>query len=96
MSTSALTASLTSSLGIYAVLKLTKKNWVEFKTKTVMSLMAQGLACHLDGTVKTPQPLPHSHDKDDKLVVLVTDKLKTTTEEEIDVEVARAPGAIRR
>ena len=88
MSTSASTALLTSSSGIYAVLKLTEKNWVEFKTKTVMSLMARGLAHHLDGTVKTPQPLPHSCDKDDKLIVLVTDKLKTATEEEIEANYA--------
>ncbi|KIN97168.1 hypothetical protein M404DRAFT_117201, partial [Pisolithus tinctorius Marx 270] len=48
----------TTSSGIYAMPKLTEKNWVEYKTKTVMSLTARGLACHLDGTVSTPQPLP--------------------------------------
>ncbi|KIM59039.1 hypothetical protein SCLCIDRAFT_38751, partial [Scleroderma citrinum Foug A] len=47
-----------TSSGIYAVPKLTEKNWVEYKTKTVMSLTAQGLARHLDGTVSAPQPLP--------------------------------------
>ncbi|KIJ09317.1 hypothetical protein PAXINDRAFT_36789, partial [Paxillus involutus ATCC 200175] len=55
-------ATTTSMSGIYAVPKLTEKNWVEFKTKTVMSLTAQGLSCHLDGTVKIPKPLPISLD----------------------------------
>ncbi|KAG2138548.1 hypothetical protein DEU56DRAFT_701390, partial [Suillus clintonianus] len=49
-----------STSGIYAVPKLTEKNWVEFKTKSVMSLTARGLNRHLDGTVKVPQPLPMS------------------------------------
>ncbi|KAG2155174.1 uncharacterized protein EDB93DRAFT_1080289, partial [Suillus bovinus] len=49
-----------STSGIYAVPKLTEKNWVEFKMKTVMSLTARGLNRHLDGTVKVPQPLPRT------------------------------------
>ncbi|KAG1750034.1 uncharacterized protein EDB91DRAFT_1013822, partial [Suillus paluster] len=51
-----------SALGIYAVLKLTKKNWVKFKTKTIMLLTARSLNHHLDGTIKIPQPLPLSSD----------------------------------
>ncbi|KAG0696742.1 hypothetical protein DFH29DRAFT_1004338 [Suillus ampliporus] len=51
-----------SGSGIYAVLKLTDRNWVEFKTKTVMSLTARGLNRHLTGTVKVPKPLKLSTD----------------------------------
>ncbi|KAG0698282.1 hypothetical protein DFH29DRAFT_810525, partial [Suillus ampliporus] len=51
-----------STLGIYAVPKLTDKNWVEFKTKTIMSLTARGLNRHIDGTMKIPKPLPMSAD----------------------------------
>ncbi|KAF8833830.1 hypothetical protein BDN67DRAFT_916187, partial [Paxillus ammoniavirescens] len=55
-------ATTTSTSGIYAVPKLTEKNWVKFKTKTVMLLTARGLSRHLDGTVKIPKPLPVSSD----------------------------------
>ncbi|KAG1719973.1 uncharacterized protein EDB91DRAFT_1065146, partial [Suillus paluster] len=51
-----------SALGIYAIPKLTKKNWVKFKTKTVMLLTARSLNCHLDSTIKIPQPLPFLSD----------------------------------
>ncbi|KAG0693619.1 hypothetical protein DFH29DRAFT_816173 [Suillus ampliporus] len=51
-----------STSGIYAVPKLTDKNWVEFKTKTIMSLMAHSLNSHIDGTIKIPKPLPMSAD----------------------------------
>ncbi|KAI6098286.1 hypothetical protein EDD16DRAFT_1498642 [Pisolithus croceorrhizus] len=73
--------SLTSSSGIYAVPKLINTNWVEFKIKTIMSLQAQGLACHLEGTVKVPEPLPC--DPNDSGKILKFDKSKLATEEEI-------------
>jgi len=84
MSTSASTPLITSLLGIYAVPKLTETNWVQFKTKTVMSLRAQGLAHHLDGTVKTPHYLPQDHDKNGQPVTLIADKLRSATETEIE------------
>jgi len=84
MSTSASTLSITSSSGIYAVPKLTEMNWVEFKTKTMMSLRAQGLARHLDGTVKTPYYLPQDHDKNGQPVTLIADKSRSATETEIE------------
>jgi len=84
MSTSASTPSITSSLGIYAVPKLTEMNWVKFKTKTMMSLRARGLAHHLDGTVKTPPYLPQECDKDNRLVTLIADKSRNAMETEIE------------
>jgi hypothetical protein len=51
-----------STSGICAVPKLTKNHWVEFKTQTVMSLTGRGLNCHLDGSVRVPQPLPRLTD----------------------------------
>ncbi|KAI6115780.1 hypothetical protein EDD16DRAFT_1482461 [Pisolithus croceorrhizus] len=73
--------SLTLSSGIYAVPRLTNTNWVEFKTKTMMSLWAWGLACHLEGTVKVPESLPH--DPSNSRKILKSNKSKLATEEEI-------------
>ncbi|KIK32345.1 hypothetical protein CY34DRAFT_101668, partial [Suillus luteus UH-Slu-Lm8-n1] len=70
-----------STSGIYAVPKLTEKNWIEFKTKTVMSLTARGLNRHLDGTVKAPQPLPRTPDGKK---ILLHDKLTEATETDIE------------
>ena len=84
MSLPAATATVTSS-GIYAMPKLTEKNWVEYKTKTVMSLTARGLARHLDGTVSAPQPLPVD-ERSGKL--LVTDKSRDATDMEIEEHLA--------
>jgi hypothetical protein len=70
-----------STSGIYAVPKLTEKNWIEFKMKTVMSLTARGLNCHLDGTVKAPQPLPRTPDGKK---ILLHDKSTEATETDIE------------
>ncbi|OJA11038.1 hypothetical protein AZE42_07195 [Rhizopogon vesiculosus] len=70
-----------SGSGIYAVPKLTDRNWVEFKTKTVMSLTARGLNRHLTGTVKVPKPLKLSADG---TKTLLDDGKTEATEAEIE------------
>jgi hypothetical protein len=70
-----------STSGIYVVPKLTKKNWVEFKTKTVMSLTVRGLNRHLDGSVRVSQPLPRSTDGKK---ILLHDKLTEATKTDIE------------
>ena len=75
----------TTSSDFYPVLKLTEKNWVEYKMKTMMLLTARGLACHLDGTVSAPQPLLID-DKTDK--VKIADKSHDVTATEIEANLA--------
>ncbi|KAL4063071.1 hypothetical protein J3A83DRAFT_4107239 [Scleroderma citrinum] len=81
MSSPAATSATVTSSGIYAVPKLTEKNWVEFKTKSLMSLSAQGLAHHLNGTVRIPQSLPVDP-KDGK--IKIADKSQEATEDKIE------------
>ncbi|KAF8834171.1 hypothetical protein BDN67DRAFT_915470, partial [Paxillus ammoniavirescens] len=75
-----MSSATTSISGIYTILSLTKKNWVEFKAKTVTSLMVRGLSRHLDGTIKTPQPLPTSADG---LITYLNDRITIASEMEI-------------
>ncbi|KAG0697419.1 hypothetical protein DFH29DRAFT_1022273, partial [Suillus ampliporus] len=75
-----------SGSGIYAVPKLTNRNWVEFKTKTVMSLTARGLNRHLTGTVKVPKPLKLSTDGKK---ILLDDGVTEATETDIETNLTR-------